>query len=152
MAITAAHADIRTDITPGRLHRLLVQTGPRGSASWRTVGRVMQAEDGLYAAFTDDRYERVWEYWQAPQTGAAPSDVVVRFAAMDGARQVHITTVRLPHWLVVEFRNDQRWERVMSLRAPDRTHGHGGPGAPRSSWGAVERNAQSRSGRRPDTH
>ena len=134
-----------TALTNDRVLRLLVQTGARGSVSWRAVGHVVQTEDGLFASFDDPRFQKVWEHWQAPKPGVAPSDAVVRFAATDGAKQVHIATIRVPQWLVAESRREQRLDRLISRHTPSTGRLPGGPTGPHAPWAAVENNARAKS-------
>lgn len=136
----AIHAAVKTHLQHDRIHKLMVQVGSRSSATWRAVGYVVQNDKGLFATFADDRFEQVWNHWCAPKPGVVESNVVLRFAGMDGAKQVNIARMRVPQWLLNELRQNRRWERTLAQHAP--TTGRHLPGGPRkmgSMWARVER-------------
>lgn len=133
------HAKVTTGLEKGRIHRLVVQMGSRGSVNWRAVGHVVQTDDGLFAAVWDERFQSVWEHCCAPQPGVVESAAVMRFAALDGVRPVHIATVRVPQWLVNQLRHGRSQDRTLNPHVP--LTGRPQPGGPRGfakPWNRVE--------------
>lgn len=137
---TPIRANVTTTLETDRVHRLVVQMGSRSSVDWRAVGHVVQTEDGLFATFGDDNFQQVWDHWCAPRPGAIESVAVMRFAALDGLRPVHIATVRVPQSLINQLRHGQHLERALATHAPATgRHLPGGPGRMGSMWPRVER-------------